>query len=129
MATEGVRLVTPASALYVHLARLMAAALAADAGCSYDEVEDLRIAVGEAAALILRHVRGDAELDFRFQVGDVVEVEVSAVGGTRRAGALDPDDPELKLSCQIIEAMVDEFLYEPVGPRVVLSSSLPRVTA
>jgi serine/threonine-protein kinase RsbW len=58
----------PAQPAYVVLARTAVAALAARADRTLDEIEDLRLAVGEACALLLSMARPDAELECVFTV-------------------------------------------------------------
>ena len=52
-AQHPVRLTVPAAPSSVRLARLVAAGVAADAGLSIDDTEDLRIAVSELVALLI----------------------------------------------------------------------------
>lgn len=107
----------PAAPEFVRLARLTCAGLATRVGMGYDEVEDLRIAVGEACSLLIGRGRrrGNLTLTFRLEP-DAVRV---AVAGTFDApsddGAVDAD-----LSDQILEAVVDEHDVDVAGDRVVL---------
>lgn len=53
----------PATALSAPLIRLAATQLAAQDGFAYDRVEDIRVAVGEAVAVLARSPRRDDEAD------------------------------------------------------------------
>ena len=77
-----VSLRVPAEGAYVSLLRTMTAGLAARLDFTVDDIEDLRIAIGEACALVLAEaVGGDLEAEFRQTPGTLtvsVRVETSA---------------------------------------------------
>ncbi len=56
----------PAVGAYVATLRLTAASLAARCDLTIDDIEDLRLAVDEACALLLPHANANATLDARF---------------------------------------------------------------
>jgi serine/threonine-protein kinase RsbW len=60
--TETIRLTVPAMSAAVRITRAGAAGLATRAGFTYREVEQVRLAVGEAAALLAPDPEGDATL-------------------------------------------------------------------
>src|SRR5262247_4140977 len=70
MAVDSIRLTVPATSAAVRITRAGAAALATRAGFTYREVEQLRLAVGEAAALLAPEPEGDGQLAVTY---DVVE--------------------------------------------------------
>jgi serine/threonine-protein kinase RsbW len=89
-AKADVSLRVPADGAYVSVLRTMTAGLAARLDFTVDDIEDLRIAVGEACALVLPEAVADADLvaDFRLTPG-VLAISVSVpTGGPRTA---DPD--------------------------------------
>ena len=102
-----VRLVVPASAEYLRLVRLTAAGMASRLGFTFDEVEDLRIAVDE----LCFHLLGDSDedpsaedrsMDLVYSAGpDFIEI----TGRTGLSGGV-PEPSEL--SEQILDALVDE---------------------
>jgi len=100
---DEIRLTLPAAAEFAQLARLTVAGLATRIGFSYDEVEDLRIAVGEACSLLVTVDRGRSTLELVFRVHPSrLDIDVT--------GPLDPRvAAEEGLSRQILEAVVDEF--------------------
>jgi serine/threonine-protein kinase RsbW len=78
----------PADSAYLSVLRTATAGLAARLDFTLDEIEDLRIAVDEACAMLLAQVVADGELTCRFELGDdSLLVDVSA---PTREGALPP---------------------------------------
>lgn len=63
-------LTLPASSAYLSVLRTATAGLAARLDFTLDEIEDLRIAVDEACAMLLGSGRRDAELTCRFELAD-----------------------------------------------------------
>ena len=68
--TEVIRLSVPAEAGYLTVVRTAAAAVAGRLGATVDDIEDLRIAVNEACAVLLAHADDEAELACEFVIGD-----------------------------------------------------------
>jgi serine/threonine-protein kinase RsbW len=60
----------PASVAFVSTLRLTAASLAARCDLTVDDIEDLRLAVDEACALLLPHAVAAATLDATFRLAD-----------------------------------------------------------
>jgi serine/threonine-protein kinase RsbW len=79
-----VSLRVPADGAYVSVLRTMTASLAARFDFTVDDIEDLRIAVGEACALVLPEAipGGDLEADFR-QVEGTLTVSVRVATASR----------------------------------------------
>jgi serine/threonine-protein kinase RsbW len=104
-----VHLVVPASPEYLRLVRLTAAGLASRLGFTFDEVEDLRIAVDELCFHLLGEPDGEAEatddprtMDLTYSAGtDVITI-------TGRTGSTGPVPEPSELSEQILDALVDE---------------------
>ncbi|PZG09646.1 anti-sigma regulatory factor [Micromonospora craterilacus] len=81
-----VHLTVPADGGYLGVLRTATAGLAARLQFALDEIEDLRIAVDEACAMLLAIASRGAELDCRFTVTEdalTVEVTVPTVPGTK----------------------------------------------
>ncbi|MGH9010235.1 MAG: hypothetical protein ACRDYF_10375 [Acidimicrobiia bacterium] len=103
-----VRLVVPASPEYLRLVRLTAAGMASRLGFTFDEVEDLRIAVDE----LCFHLLGESDDVIPSDEGRTMDLVYSAgadsitiTGRTGLSGAVpEPSD----LSEQILDALVDE---------------------
>jgi len=82
-AKADVSLRVPADSAYVSVLRTMTAGLAARLDFTVDDIEDLRIAVGEACALVLPEAVGDGDLvaDFRLTPGTLtISVSVPTAG-------------------------------------------------
>jgi serine/threonine-protein kinase RsbW len=111
---DEIRLALPAAPEYARIARLTVAGLATRLGFSYDEVEDLRIAVGEACSvLIAEPPTGRLEVVYRLD-DDALEVEASAdVEGRNGADTAD-------LTEQILSAVVDEHRIDAARHQVWL---------
>lgn len=103
MAKEEVRLAVPALPEYVRLARLTAAGLASRLGFTFDEVEDLRMAVDELCYLIVGPTGKEGSMTLTF----AIDSESLHVTGSSSAGR---DKAEFaELSEQILAAIVDEY--------------------
>jgi serine/threonine-protein kinase RsbW len=68
MSTDHVELRVPASGAYVSVLRTAVAGLAARLDFTVDDIEDLRIAVDEACAVLLPLAAADARLSARFDL-------------------------------------------------------------
>jgi serine/threonine-protein kinase RsbW len=80
-----VELRVPASSVYVSVLRSVTAGLAARCDLTLDEIEDLRIAVDEACALLIPLAREGAVITARFVLSAdqlVVTTSVAAVPGS-----------------------------------------------
>jgi serine/threonine-protein kinase RsbW len=114
LTNDEIRLSLPAVPEYARIARLTAAGLATRLGFSYDDVEDLRIAVGEACSILLGSEAGGGRIDVAYRVADnAIEIEVTGNGDTTVG-----EDTEL--SDQILAAVVDTHEVDAGGRRVAL---------
>jgi serine/threonine-protein kinase RsbW len=78
----------PAETAYVSVLRMTTAGIAARLDFTLDDIEDLRIAVGEACALVLDGADPDGSLQASYLVGDdELTVQIAADG----AAAVEPD--------------------------------------
>src|ERR1700761_594531 len=107
---DRVELTFPARGDLIVLARLVTSAISARAGFDIEELEDLRLAVGELCLLTLQGSdaqHGDLHLELNV-MGDAIEV-VSTLERAAVATEPEPDDEEVaRLSEQILDALVDE---------------------
>jgi serine/threonine-protein kinase RsbW len=120
MTSGEVFLVVPAAPEYLRLVRLTAAGLASRMGFTFDEVEDLRIAVDELCHLLLmveNPTDADAsgrgrtiELRYRSEA-DLIQID----GATEHEGEI-PEPGELSL--QILTALVDNVALDAENGRI-----------
>jgi serine/threonine-protein kinase RsbW len=116
----------PADGAYVSVLRTMTAGLAARLDFTVDDIEDLRIAVGEACALVLPEAAsgGDLEAEFRLRPGTLsVSVSVPSNGSTT------PDQESF--AWQVLSTLATSTQATAEGDRFqvtfVTESSLPPV--
>lgn len=102
---EEVRLTMPATPQLLRVARLTAAGLAGRLGFSFDEIEDVKIAVDELCFALVGSRGRNGSLTVTYRLGDhalAIEGEGVFHDGVGQAPA--PSD----LSAQILAAVVDE---------------------
>jgi serine/threonine-protein kinase RsbW len=98
-----VELRLPAEGVYATIVRTTAAGLAARLDFTIDEIEDLRIAIGEASALVMPQATPGAQLICRFVLGAgsmTVELE------TGTAGEADADRDSF--AWQVLETLAED---------------------
>jgi serine/threonine-protein kinase RsbW len=107
---DRIELKFPARGDLIVLARLVTSAISAHAGFDIEELEDLRLAVGELCLLTLQGSdapHGDLHLELTV-LGDALGVECT-LERAEVAVASEPDGDEIaRLSEQILDALVDE---------------------
>lgn len=102
----------PANTSLARVARLAVTGVAARVGHSYDDIEDLRIAVGEICGILLDG--SPSQVTFRCRiVTDGLEVEA-----VRDPVGAEPEISEL--SQQILQAVVDDADIDPARGRVLI---------
>ena len=115
---EAVRLSLPASPDYVRIVRLAASGIATNLGFDVDELDDLRVAVGELTNLTLEVCKPET-LDVVFTVdGNDFNIEGSAPAADGRSVELDT------LTRQILDAFLDAYTIEIADGRVCFSCTL-----
>jgi len=98
-----VRVVVPAQTDFLQLLRLNVAGVLGDAGFTIEEIDDVKIAVEELAAVLLRTGDGD-ELD----VTITIDPDEATITGSRTS-ATSPDTELEEFVTTILEAVVDSF--------------------
>lgn len=102
MNAEAIKLDIPGAAEFLRLARLTVADLGARAGFTYEDVDDLRIAVDELCYAI-----GAGEPTVRLElVYRLSDHRIEVEGSCSRASEVEPPS---ELANAIIHAVVDEF--------------------
>jgi hypothetical protein len=96
----------------VAVARVVAASLAADAGWSVDDIDDVRLALDELLGVLVDAGDDGARVQLEMAVhGDSLEVTGTLEGAS---AAAEPDE----LSRRIIEAVADEYELGPASFRL-----------
>jgi serine/threonine-protein kinase RsbW len=115
-----IQLAIPGSPEFLRLARLAAADVGSRIGMTFEDLEDLRIAVDELSYAITGG-RPESTLNLVFTLGDaMVEVEGTSAD---EGGSFAPTE----LARTIVAAVVDEYQLEAVGGqrRFRLTKSVP----
>ena len=114
--TEIIELSLPTNTAYLSTARLTASSIANRQGFDIDEMEDIKSAVSEACAYVIRKAQGRPCKLFRliFSIGDgFVDIQLSSDGGSFAA-----DEDEMSLL--IMEALMDDLTLCTNGGRLEL---------
>jgi serine/threonine-protein kinase RsbW len=113
---ESIRLTVPATSAAVRITRAGAAALATRAGFTYREIEQLRLAVGEAAALLAPEPEGEGRLAVVYDMlGAGVRVDLRLAGPDTPGVPAVPD-----VAAAVLDNSVDEWHLREGGRRLVL---------
>ena len=128
MSQQVVRLSVPAEAGWVSLVRSTAVAVASRLELDLDALEDLRLAVGECAAMAVAGAPEGSTLDAVLELeGDQVRVTVSG------AGHLDSLPAKDTFAWALLEALVVDISVEQTSDGVAISlrasAASPRVDA
>ncbi|HUW02745.1 MAG TPA: hypothetical protein VMW08_10375 [Acidimicrobiales bacterium] len=105
---DELRLTMPAAGPYTRLARVAVTGLATRLGFSFDEAEDLRIAVADVCTKLLVVVPEAEQLDVTFVVGDghlAIDIAIDGSDGTDRQADFD------EIATQLGDASVDTIEY------------------
>jgi hypothetical protein len=119
-AKDSIRLTVPAASSAVRIARAGAAGLATRAGFTYREVEQLQLAVGEAAALLAPDPGSDGTLALTFEVeADGIRVDLHLIdpGG---AGARRYVREVPSVAAAVLDSAVDGWRLADGGRRLQL---------
>lgn len=110
----------PARPEPVRLARLVGAAVAGSTDASVDDIEDLRIAVGEACAMLVGHATPSARLEITIDPSPkVIEFRALVRGGLR-------PDPEVdELAQLVLRSLANEVDLQVDDNEATLSFSWP----
>ncbi len=114
-----IRLTIPAVLAFVRLPRVAIAGLATRSGFSYDEVEDLRLAIGEVCQVLLDGADRDGTLSIAFTVErGHISVEVTSDGPAGRN-----DGVGERLAEQILRATVGQVVVTEEGRRIAFEKA------
>lgn len=114
----------PADSAYVAVLRVATAGLAARLDFTLDEIEDLRMAVGECCALLLEGQDGSGTLHTRFELdADALRV-TSSVTPAPADGADVPD--RSSFAWQVLTALVEDLDASVSGGDYTISFTAAR---
>jgi hypothetical protein len=131
---DRIRLTVPATPASARIARVAAAGLATRAGFTYREVEQFRLAVDEAAAILTgrRPALPDAPIAERGRLHvtyllapDGLHVEMTLDDETGEAEGTDQEAAVPHLAALLLDASIDDWEVAPDGRRVVLHKRRP----
>jgi serine/threonine-protein kinase RsbW len=108
---DRVELSFPARGDLVVLARLVTSAISARAGFDIEELEDLRLAVGELCLLALQGSdahHGDLQLEFTV-TDNAIDITCTLAGAAPSLDAPNDASETDQLSQQILSALVDDY--------------------
>ena len=105
-----VELRLPAESAYVAVLRMTTAGLAARLDFTLDDIEDLRMAVGEACALVLENADPGGDLYANFDISDG-SIRVSVSADSSRGS--DPDQDSF--GWQVLTALTSDVLTSNEG--------------
>lgn len=123
---DTVELTVPADPAYVFVLRTVTASLAARRDFTIDEIDDLRIAVDEASALLLPHADADAALSAAFSGTEAdLQVLVSVkLAETAAPGLLSLD--QTSFAWMVLSALADTVAAERTADRLSLTLTKSR---
>jgi len=102
-----VRLSLPAKAEYLMTARLVAAALAGNAGFDMEEIEDVKTALSEACLLLIPCMQSPECIRLELWIEDGFFAKVCAHCSPEAC----PNTPERQFSMFLLEALADRFEF------------------
>jgi anti-sigma regulatory factor (Ser/Thr protein kinase) len=109
---DWVDVVVPSRAEYAATVRTVAAALAADAGFSIDEIDDVRLGLSEVFAAFVDGASSDGRLRVSFLAS---RGRLAAVTSSDDGSTVEFDE----LASNILQSVVDEFTAGPDGVHLV----------
>jgi serine/threonine-protein kinase RsbW len=114
----------PADSAYVAVLRITTAGLAARLDFTLDDIEDLRMAVGEASAMLLERARPGGQLIARYHLGDGrIDVTVSV-------DAVDPTPPDTdSFAWQVLTTTASEVTAVASADLLTISLSVTSTTS
>lgn len=124
--TDVVEIRVPADGAYVATLRLTAASLGARCDLTVDDIEDLRLAVDEACALLLPHAQPGTALQARFELG-AESLAVTTTVDSPDASSTSPDRSGFGWS--VLSALASEVDVHGDGERLSITVTKRRESA
>ena len=123
--TDIVELTVPADPAYLSVLRTVIASLAASRDFTLDEIDDLRIAVDEAGALLLPHASPGSQLSAVFG-GEATSLRAEVSVPVPDGGAAQPD--RSSFAWLVLAALTDSVALTESDQRLSLTLSKARGT-
>jgi serine/threonine-protein kinase RsbW len=114
----------PAETAYVAVLRMAASGIAARLDFTLDDVEDLRMAVGEACAMVLADATPGGSLTAQFFLGDG-RIEVRVAADAAEPTAPDPDS----FAWQVLTTTAADVTASTTDGQVAISLSVSSTTS
>ncbi len=123
LSATAVELTIPADARYLAAVRMVSAAVAAEAGFTVDDIDELRIAVNEIVTVYLEAMADGDRMRLSFEPDDSDHASLRVSGGPvdpeHEPGDVDVDD----LARRILSALTDSFTIGAPGFELRKSAS------
>ncbi len=113
----------PARPEYVRILRAVVATVAARLGFTYDRIEDLRLAIDEACAQLLRIPDTARTLTVRLSISDGRVIAYACTDAKPGPSAWPPPDMDSSLASRVLSGLADQvdFLLGDDGPAIRLT--------
>ncbi|MCA1840306.1 MAG: anti-sigma regulatory factor [Actinomycetota bacterium] len=121
---DHVELEVPARPEFLHLIRSVVASIGARKDLSYDDIDDLQIAIDEAGGYLLQIASQDSI--FKLNVGSTSAKVTATLTTTSPRGVWPPAMGENSLAWKVLAGLTDEaeFLQGEEGPGIRLSKAV-----
>lgn len=121
-----VELRVPAQTAYVSVLRSTSAALAARLDFTVDDIEDLRIAMGEACAMVLDRARPDGELVASYALGER-DLTITVTAQADHPDDLDRDGFAWQVLSALTSQTSSSVTAESIAITLAMASELSRL--
>jgi serine/threonine-protein kinase RsbW len=114
----------PAKPEFLHLMRAVVASVGARGDLSYDDIDDLQIAIDEAGSYLLAVASEESEFELR--VDSDAHLVSATIQITNPAGQWPPSRGEDSLAWKVLSGLMDraEFLIDDASPGISLSKGV-----
>lgn len=106
LSQENIELTLPVNAAYVSAARLTASSIANRMRFNIDEIEDIKVAISEACAYVIKKLPNDVNSSFKIEF----HLNKGILDITLHTNSkIEKEDTEEEMSLLMIEALMDNF--------------------
>ena len=123
---DRVQLIVPAKPEFLHLMRAVVASIGARRDLSFDDIDDLQIAIDEAGSYLLAVASGDSS--FELEVESDAKTVAVIIKITGPLGQWPPANGEDSLAWKVLSGLTDraEFLVDEASPGISLAKGVAR---